>query len=112
MTKNEILFTIQYGIKTMEFACGDDNCYRATFVDESGETFKFSASRAKVMEHVERFAAHPEKYLMNKGLVVAHFHRMAMTWYAMAHLPKCVKQAMDEYNKPMIKVLVKGEKGG
>ena len=57
-------------------------------IDENGETFTFNASRAKVMEHVERFAKHPELYITNKTLVVAHFHAMAMAFYAMAHLPK------------------------
>lgn len=40
------------------------------------------------MEHVDRFSAHPDKYLDNKGLVVAHFHRMARAWYRATHLSK------------------------
>lgn len=87
MSKEELIFTIDYGIKSMEFACADDSCYTATFIDNNGDGFKFTASRKSVMEHVERFAAHPEKYITNKGLVVAHFHRMAIAWYKKTHLP-------------------------
>lgn len=88
MTKEELKFTIDYGIKSIVFDCNDNSCFKANFVDENNDTFSFKMSRAKVMEHVERFSAHPEKYIANKGLVVAHFRRMALTWYAMAH-PKC-----------------------
>ena len=62
--------------------------YQARFTDENGETFTFNASSAKVMEHVERFAKQPELYITNKTLVVAHFHAMALAFYAMAHLSK------------------------
>ena len=72
----------------MEFCCDNDNMYKARFTDENFETFTFNASRANVMEHVERFAKHPELYITNKTLVVAHFHDMALAFYAMAHLPK------------------------
>ena len=78
----------KYGIKEIEFCCDNDNMYQALFTDENGETFTFNASRAKVMEHVERFVKHPESYITNKTLVVAHFHAMALAFYAMAHLPK------------------------
>ena len=71
MTKEELIFTIDYNVKSMEFACADDNCFKAHFVDENGETFDFTASRQKVLEHIERFSAHPERYISNKGLCVA-----------------------------------------
>ena len=96
MTKEEFVFTIDYGIKTMEFACADDNCYKAKFVTENDETFDFTCSRQKVMEHVERYSAHPEKYLTNKGLVVAHFHRMAIAWFKKTHLPKEYAKMLSE----------------
>ena len=88
MTKEETIFMTKYGIKEMEFYCDNDNMYEARFTDENGETFTFNSSREKVMEHVERFAKHPELYITNKTLVVAHFHAMALAFYAMAHLPK------------------------
>ena len=78
----------KYCIKEMEFCCDNDNMYQARFTDENYETFTFNSSRAKVMEHVERFYAHTDKYLYNKGLVVAHFHRMARAWYHATHLSK------------------------
>lgn len=87
-TQEETIFMTKYGIKEMEFYCDNDNMYQARFTDENGETFTFNASRAKVMEHVERFASHPELYVTNKTLVVSHFHRMAIAFYAMAHLTK------------------------
>ena len=59
MTKEETIFMTKYGIKEMEFYCDNDNMYQARFTDENGETFTFNASRANVMEHVERFSAHP-----------------------------------------------------
>ena len=88
MTQKETVFMTKYGIKEMEFYCDNDNMYEARFTDENGETFTFNSSRAKVMEHVERFASHTELYVTNKNLVVAHFHAMALAFYAMAHLPK------------------------
>lgn len=88
MTKSELLFSIDFGIRSMEFACADDSNYVATFVDENNETWRFTASRRVVLEHVERFTKKPEKYLTNKALVVSHFHHMAMAWYAKTHLPK------------------------
>ena len=45
------------------------------------------------MEHVERFSAHPDKYLYNKGLVVAHFHLMARAWYRATHLSNNMVEA-------------------
>ena len=87
-TQEETIFMTKYGIKEMEFYCDNDNMYQARFTDENGETFTFNASRAKVMEHVERFASHPELYVTNKNLVVSHFHSMALAFYAMAHLSK------------------------
>ena len=87
-TQEETVFMTKYGIKEMEFYCANDNMYQARFTDENGETFTFNASRAKVMEHVERFSSHPELYVTNKTLVVSHFHRMALAFYAMAHLSK------------------------
>ena len=87
-TQEETIFMTKYGIKEMEFYCDNDNMYEARFTDENCETFTFNSSRAKVMEHVERFAKHPELYVTNKTLVVAHFHAMALAFYAMAHLPK------------------------
>ena len=87
-TQEETIFMTKYGIKEMEFYCDNDNMYQARFTDENGETFTFNASRAKVMEHVERLAKNPELYITNKTLVVAHFHAMALAFYAMAHLPK------------------------
>ena len=87
-TQEETIFMTKYGINEMEFYCDNDNMYQARFTDENGETFTFNASRAKVMEHVERFASHPELYVTNKNLVVSHFHRMALAFYAMSHLSK------------------------
>ena len=87
-TQEETIFMTKYGIKEMEFYCDNDNMYEARFTDENGETFTFNSSRAKVMEHVERFAKHPELYITNKTLVVAHFHAMALAFYAMADLSK------------------------
>ena len=87
MAKNEFVFMSDYGVKEMEFYCANDECYEARFVAEDGSKFEYKMSRAKVMEHVERTSAHPEKYLTNKGLVVAHFHRMAKYWYAMTRKP-------------------------
>ena len=87
-TQEETIFMTKYGIKEMEFYCDNDNMYEARFTDENGETFTFNSSRAKVMEHVERFAKHPELYVTNKTLVVAHFHAMALAFYAMSHLSK------------------------
>ena len=87
-TQEETIFMTKYGIKEMEFYCDNDNMYQARFTDENGETFTFNSSRAKVMEHVERFASYQELYVTNKNLVVSHFHRMAIAFYAMAHLPK------------------------
>ena len=87
MTKNEFVFMSDYGVKEMEFYCANDECYEARFVAEDGTKFEYKMSRAKVMEHVERTSEHPEKYLTNKGLVVAHFHRMAKYWYAMTRKP-------------------------
>ena len=87
-TQEETIFMTKYSIKEMEFYCDNDNMYQARFTDENGETFTFNASRAKVMEHVESFASHPELYVTNKNLVVSHFHRMALAFYAMAHLSK------------------------
>ena len=77
-----------YDVKEMSFFCGDDTCFVATFVANDGQRFEFKMSRAKVMEHVEKHSTHPEKYLTNKGLVVAHFHAMAIAWYKLTHLPK------------------------
>ena len=54
---------------------------------------RLGLQQTKVMEHVERFSAHPEKYLDNKGLVVAHFHRMARAWYRATHLSKNMVEA-------------------
>ena len=88
MTQEETIFMTKYGIKEMEFYCDNDNMYQASFTDKNGETFTFNASRAKVMEHVERFSAHPDKYLYNKGLVVANFHRMSRAWYRATNLSK------------------------
>ena len=93
MTQEETIFMTKYGIKEMEFYCSNDNMYQARFTDENGETFTFNASRAKVMEHVERFSAHPENYLDNKGLVVAHFHQMARALYRATHLSKNMVEA-------------------
>ena len=93
MTKEETIFMTKYGIKEMEFYCDNDNMYEARFTDENGETFTFNASRAKVMEHIERFSEHPEKYLYNKGFVVAHFHQMARAWYRATHLSKNMVEA-------------------
>ena len=87
-TQEETIFMTKYGIKEMEFYCDNDNMYQARFTDENGETFTFNSSSAKVMEHVERFASYPELYVTNKNLVVSHFHRMALAFYAMAHLSK------------------------
>lgn len=78
MTKNEFVFMSDYGVKGMEFYCANDECYEARFVVDYGTKFKYKMSRAKVMEHVERHRLHPEKYLTNKGLVVAHFHAMQL----------------------------------
>ena len=78
----------KYVIKEMEFYCDNDNMYQARFTDKNFETFTFTSSSAKVMEHVERFSAHTENYLDNKGLVVAHFHQMARAWYRATHLSK------------------------
>lgn len=88
MTREETIFMTKYGIKEMEFYCDNDNMYEAHLTDENGETFTFNSSRAKVMKHVEMFASYPELYVKNKTLVVSHFHRMALDFYAMAHLPK------------------------
>ena len=96
MTKFELQFTIEYGVKEMEFYCGDDACFEARFKDENGETFEFKASRQKVMEHVEKYAKHPEEYLTNKKLVVAHFHRWAIAWYKKTHLPKSLAKELQE----------------
>ena len=87
-TQEETIFMTKYGIKEMEFYCANDNMYQARFTDENGETFTFNASSAKVMEHVERLASHPELYVTDKNLVVSHFQRMALAFYAMAHLSK------------------------
>lgn len=95
MTKEELIFTIDYNVKSMEFACADDNCFKAHFVDENGETFDFTASRQKVLEHIERFNAHPERYIANKGLCVAHFHRMAINWYKKTHLSKWARELVN-----------------
>ena len=73
----------KYGIKEMEFYCANDECYEARFVAEDGTKFEYKMSRAKVMEHIEKHSAHPETYITNKGLVVSHFHRLAMAWYAL-----------------------------
>ena len=59
MTQEENIFMTKYCINEIEFYCDNDNMYQARFKDENGETFTFNASRAKVMEHVERFSAHP-----------------------------------------------------
>jgi hypothetical protein len=88
MTKNEFVFMSDYGVKEMEFYCANDDRYEARFVDENGAIFTYNASRAKVMEHVKMFAAHPERYETNKDLVVSHFHAMARAFYTMAHLPQ------------------------
>ena len=93
MTQEETIFMTKYGIKEMEFYCDNDNMYQARFTDENGETFTFNASRAKVIEHVEMLSAHPEKYLDNKGLFVAHFHRIARAWYRATHLSKNMVEA-------------------
>ena len=93
MTKEETIFMTKYVIKEMEFYCDNDNMYQAMFTDENGETFTFNASRAKVMEHVEMFSEHPEKYLDNKGFVVAHFHRMSRAWYRATNLSKNMVEA-------------------
>lgn len=85
--KEDHVFMFDNDIKEMSFYCGDDTCFVATFVSNDGQRFEFKMSRAKVMEHVERTSAHPEKYITNKGLVVAHFHRMAKYWYAMTRKP-------------------------
>ena len=97
MTRKEIIFTIDYGIKEMSFYCANDSCYVATFVTNDGEKFEFKASRAKVMEHIERTAARPELYMTNKTLVVSHFHHMAMAWYRMTHLQ--TKQNEKDYEE-------------
>lgn len=88
MTKNEFVFMSDYGVKEMEFYCANDECYEARFVAEDGTKFEYKMSRAKVMEHIEKHSAQPEKYLTNKGLIVAHFHAMAIAWYKLTHLPK------------------------
>ena len=88
MTKNEFIFMSDYGVKEMECYCAKDECYEARFVSEDGTKFKYKMARAKVMEHVERHRLRPEKYLTNKGLVVAHFHAMAIAWYKLTHLQK------------------------
>lgn len=93
MTKEEIIFMRDYDIKEMSYYCANDDCFEAKFKTNQGEEFLFTASRAKVMEHVERFSAHPEKYLDNKGLIVAHFHRMARAWYRATHLSKDMVEA-------------------
>lgn len=77
----------------MEFYCYNDNMYQARFTDKNFETFTFTSSSAKVMEHVERFYAHPEKYLDNKGLVVAHFNLIARAWYHATHLSNNMVEA-------------------
>lgn len=83
--KSDNVFMVEYGLSQMEFACADDACFKANFVGKDGKKFSFEMSRAKVMEHVEKYAAHPERYVTNKGLVVAHFHRLAKAWYALTH---------------------------
>lgn len=91
MTQEETIFMTKYGIKEMEFYCDNDNMYKARFTYKNFETFTFTSSSAKVMEHVKRFYAHTEKYLDNKGnkgLVASHFHRMARSWYRATHLSK------------------------
>lgn len=88
MTQKEIVFSIDYQLKSMEFACKDDNCYKATFINEKGETWQYTVSREDVLEHVKAFARHPECYETNKALLVTHFHHMAMYTYSRGHLPK------------------------
>ena len=61
--------------------------------NKRGLRTKTIKSRAKVMEHVERFYAHLEKYIDNKGLVAAHFHQMARAWYRATHLSNNMVEA-------------------
>lgn len=79
--KDDHVYMFEHDLKTMSFYCGDDACFVATFENQDGQKFEFKMSRQKVMEHVERHSAHPERYLTNKGLVTAHFHNMAKAWY-------------------------------
>ena len=96
MTKFELLFTIEYGVKELEFYCGDDACFVARFKDEDGNQFEFKASRQKVIEHIEKYSKHPELYLTNKTLTVSHFHRWAIAWYMKTHLPKSMAKELQE----------------
>lgn len=94
MTQKEIVFSIEYQLKSMEFACKDDNCYKATFINEKGETWQYTASREDVLEHVKAFARHPELYETNKTLLVTHFHQMAMYNYSRGHFPKSILKTL------------------
>lgn len=96
MTQEEIIFMRDYDIKDMSYYCANDECFEARFTTNQGEEFLFTASRAKVMEHVERFASHQELYVTNKNLVVSHFHYMAMEWYAKTHLPKSLAKELNK----------------
>lgn len=103
MTKNEFVFMSDYGVKEMEFYCANDDCYEARFVAEDGSKFEYNMSRSKVMEHVKKHSAHQETYLTNKGLIVAHFHAMAIAWYKLSHLPKKIVLIIINYKNIIIK---------
>lgn len=85
---NRKTFKKLFKFGNLRIYCANDECYEARFVTEDGTKFEYKMSRAKVMEHVEKHSAHPDKYLTNKGLVVTHFHAMAIAWYKLTHLPK------------------------
>lgn len=85
---NRKTFKKLFKFGNLRIYCAKDECYVARFVAEDGTKFEYKMSRAKVMEHVKKHSAHPDKYLTNKGLVVAHFHAMAIAWYKLTHLPK------------------------
>ena len=96
MTKEETIFMTNYDLKEMSYYCGNDKCFEAKFINNDGDTFEYKMSLTKVVEHIEKTCRHPEHYMMNKDLVVAHFHRMARAWYAMTHL---TKKDMEAFRK-------------
>ena len=80
----------------MEFACMDDHCYKATFVDKNNETWKFMATRDMVLEHVTKFCKNVEPYKTNKALLVAHFHLMAIAWYKKTHVSIEIERELEK----------------
>lgn len=83
-----MVFTINYGLKAVSFACKDDKCFKAIFVDKNDVEHTYCKSREEVEEHARKMFTkdYYEKNIEgNKVKIVRHFHNMACKNFAITH---------------------------